>query len=260
MVSFRRKGIFKVADIWFASKREKVSEQNCDFAFYHNSQLSLNEIPYGAIVKPYKTLVTSLIPSPNDIFSNFKSKVKNEIRRAIKDGVIVKMYTSEMLVKDSSIISEFDDQHTLLFRAKGLHTNKKRKMLMAYARIGVLYISVSYYEKIPISFHVYISTGKIVRLLHSVSPFRNLNNHIGASQIGRANRFQHFFDMKYFRSLGCETYDWGGYSDSSHLQSVARFKAGFNGEVSPISSCIIACNFYSRMVIFALKKLRITLL
>ena len=99
-----------------------------------------------------------------------------------------------------------------------------------------------------IVFHSYLldKTIRRVRLLNSFSGIHDTSLTTDQkSAIGRANKFLHCDDMKYFRDEGFTIYDFGGYSMATNdksLNGINNFKDSFGGilvEESDYESYII---------------------
>lgn len=253
MVTYRSIFTLKIADIWFSEDRDGDLEIKCDFAHYHDAKKVFIDTEPPFAETHYKTLVTYLRNSEEDIMKKFKSNVRNEIRRAIREGVTTKVYTSEMLIEDTNIIKEFDDQHILMCKQKNMKTKREYKKLLSYAKAGYLIITASFSNEKVCSYHVYITDKKVARLLHSVSVFRETSSNKERNEIGRANRMLHYKDILYFKSCAFNIYDWGGYSQKDELKSIADFKAGFGGEISDIHRYVFACSFISKLIVEIIK-------
>jgi len=70
----------------------------------------------------------------------------------------------------------------------------------------------------------------MVRLLHSASLYRlEEDDAEGRNLIGIANRYLHFEEMKYYKSLGKKIYDWGGAGMQEDVVHITEFKKSFGG-------------------------------
>jgi len=87
-------------------------------------------------------------------------------------------------------------------------------------------------------------------LLYSAT---TVNSKVSKSEIGRANRFLHYEDIKYFKELGYRFYDLGGIAKDTQddkLQGINKFKEGFGGEL------VRQYNYYSPLYSIFLKLSR----
>jgi len=69
--------------------------------------------------------------------------------------------------------------------------------------------------------------------------------------VGRANRFLHYEDIRYFKEHGYETYDLGGYAKDTQdpkLQGINVFKESFGGTI------VEQYNYYSPLYKLELGK------
>jgi hypothetical protein len=82
--------------------------------------------------------------------------------------------------------------------------------------------------------HGYIVKQNRARLTHSASLFRLQGEAGRRAELGRANRFLHWSDLVFFRSLGFACYDFGGWYGGSRddaLMKINSFKKEFGGDV-----------------------------
>lgn len=132
--------------------------------------------------------------------AKFKSKVRNEIRRAIKEGITTKLlYSAEL--HENDIIADFDRAYIAMYQDKGQKAKSIAARLRGMAKAGKLAIS---FASLPdggiASYHSYVIGDGIARLLHSVSVFREEPEK--RKMIGWANRLLHFEDMCAFGGAG----------------------------------------------------------
>lgn len=207
--------------IYFADKPLK----GIDIGYYIQAFNDINTSLCGGY-----TLVTDLNQEEERIFSCFKSNVRNEIRSVSKiENVTIQRYQSNDISND--FIWDIIERHRHFHDTKGLK-NEDRDVLMnrysSLVEMGDLEISICLVGDRPMVFHVYIVDEDLVALNMSFSDFRE---HIDSAKIyGNLNRYLHWEDMKYFKSKGLKSYDWGGYNDTdSCMANVSKFKAGFGG-------------------------------
>jgi hypothetical protein len=252
MISHRNKGIVRISDIWFEEARLMDIEKKCDFVQYHDMRCSLEDHKYLLSATHYKTIVNDLIETEQEIMARFRSNVRNEIRRARKEGVEVENYDSKRLKSYTDIIVEFDEHHLNMCKQKGMPIKSEYKTLLAYINSNMLAVTIAKHNDSACVYHVYICDSEKlsrVRLLHSVSVFRELTENAERNAIGRANRMLHYEDMVLFKKLGYAKYDWGGYSQRPEHINIAEFKAGFGGYVENITRYVFACNWAAKIAV-----------
>lgn len=143
--------------------------------------------------------------SPEEIQAKFKSKVRNEIRRAIKEGITTKVFYAAELEKND-IIDNLDKSYIAMYQDKGQKTTSIAMRLRGIARAGRLSVSIAYLPDNSIaSYHSYVIGDEVARLLH-------------------------YEDMCTFGRDGLKIYDWGGISRAKNMQNITRFKEEFGGE------------------------------
>ena len=200
-----------------------------------------------------KSLITDLSRDECDIFSDFSSTVKNEIRRSERENVRCEVITSGNILKDDLFIKEFPAMYSGMYQQKGLDRSLNISELAAYAEKGDFVLSVAYIGDSPVVFHSYICNGENSRLLHSCSEFRSEDKNI-RNLIGRENKYLHWKDMQYLKGLGVKYYDWGGIHSYSDPNGIDKFKISFGGSQYEYYNVTVARTFKAKMM-FAIKKL-----
>lgn len=194
--------------IYFADKPVK----GVDIAYYIQA---FNDI--DASLSCQYTLVTDLDEEDETIFSCFKSNVRNEIRSVNNiENVTIQRYQSSDI--SHNFISDIIDRCRHFHDVKGIN-NEDRDVLMnryfSLVEMENLEVSVCLVEDSPMIFHVYTIDGDLVALNMSFSDYRE---HIENAKIyGKLNRYLHWEDIKYFKSRGLKTYDWGGTTIQIHV-------------------------------------------
>ncbi|WP_149170470.1 hypothetical protein [Selenomonas ruminis] len=223
----RKKWGVPIRDIWFTNTHEAV-----DFSFINIAYNFYKPIvdERGIILKKWQsqTLVSDISKTPEEILANFKSRLRNKIRRATREGITVKVFESREILKNN-IISEFDAAYMEMYYDKGQKGKSIAHRLYGIAKVGKLVISIAYLPDGTIAaYHSYVIGEKIARLLHTVSVFREEPEK--KMMIGWANRLLHFKDMCSLRERGVSFYDWGGVSRDKKMENITRFKEEFNGQ------------------------------
>ena len=194
-----------------------------------------NKPKIGFIREKFYTNLVDL-HDQEQIFKDFKSNTRNEIRKAIKDKNTIEIEDNE---------ESFVDYYNDFALSKSLNTIS----LPDLKRFGqnLVITKVKNNEEV-IVMHSYIIDNQIkrVRLLHSATSVTNNNR----SFIGRANRFLHYKDMIYFMEKGILQYDLGGYAFNTKIKSlenINKFKDSFGGTL------VENCNYYPILYLFASK-------
>ncbi len=230
-ITYRKKGI-SITQIWFAAEAETVKTDIC---FYHGvlKEDMGKDFPIKVPVKdslyaPFHTLLSALDKEEEELLGLINKNVRYEIRRNCKEPVTYKVFTPEELKKNSEIGTQFGEMYESMYKSKGQNVTFNRQQFEAYLDKDAIMLTAIYQEDTPIVFHSYIVGEKQVRLLHSVSEFRN--GGIDANLVARANKRLHWDDMCLFKKEGKEIYDWGGVSSIENPNGIDAFKFKFGGE------------------------------
>lgn len=215
--------------IWFACEAEKNDFRGCDFISY-SALINEPNKELGLTYRKFGTLHNNLDEDSEQLMRNCKSNVRNEIRRAEREGVESVYITCENTneKKIEALCTEIDYAYKKMCEAKNLRYSSIRKVLIDFMKSDSLIITTAMIDKENVVYHVYISDGYTARLTYSVSLFRGSKE--AATAIGRANRMLHYRDMLALKESGHHIYDWGGFSlEKEEVKSISEFKAGFGG-------------------------------
>jgi len=205
--------------IWYS---DKPTPWHCLTTIYKQSDY--HKSLFGFKKELFHTKIIDLTGHISDIQNAFDKNTNYEIRRALKDGIT------------TSFGGDIDS--FLLFYNKFSETKKLPKLkyqnLKGYK--SNLLITKASYDHVDIVMHSYVidTNSKRARLLHSASLFRNEDGTNVRAIIGRANRLLHFKDIEYFKEMGFETYDLGGYSidvQNDTMVKINQFKSSFGGQL-----------------------------
>ena len=192
-----------------------------DVFFYIHDYDKRAENAYG-----FKSLELNLSKmTQEDIFNQYKSNLRNEIRKSETLDFDIKHITNptdEQIKNFVELYNSFADFKKLQ------HTSFD--LLKQIANDGKLVISQIYKDDILLACHShYVATGR-ARLYHSFSTNNEFDNKIN----GLANKFLTHKDIAYFKDNNFEVYDFGGIGnvegDNSRFEGIIRFKKQFGGE------------------------------
>jgi len=208
-------------EMWFASEVPFKNVCALGLNCYRDSRIDVNNV---FLVKEKKyTLISDLRLGQETIFSQFKSNVRNEIRKAKK----IEGFKYHF---DQSSKEQFFDFYTQFAKAKKLAPMSQRS-INKYGD-NLFYIS-GYLNGVLTNMQVYIvdHESKVVRLLHSISSLYGIEEASQRAKIGWINRYLHWQMMMHFKKLSFETFDWGGYNNGANagLAGIDKFKASFGG-------------------------------
>ena len=217
MITIKRKAlILSYSQIWFANE---ISILNI-WKIITYKQSFYSKKRFGFIKKEFATVEIDLTQSVDQIFMNFSNTIKNEIRRAQQEHIMIKINNDLELFQ--SFFNEFAINkgiNPITFEKLKSHENK---YLLTFALSEQAIISAHYY--------LVDKQSSRVRLLYSASArFSDSNNR---NFIGRANKLLHFEDMKYFKEIGMEIMDFGGITIPAKTKEqigINSFKESFGG-------------------------------
>ena len=176
------------------------------------------------------TLITDLRKSESEIERKIRKNFRYDIRRASKEQLTYRVS------KDESI--EFLRLYKLLakeFDLPIIHSDD----LLSFPVKNRLFTVVEQGGNI-LAIHFYILDDKVVRLNYSVTV--NGRGSVDSQEVGRANKWLHWEDIKYFKGNAIQFYDWGGVEKSeidAKKNGINKFKCSFGGEER------VYCNFVS---------------
>jgi hypothetical protein len=236
MVTIKKKRfIFLLTENWFGYKFKwsDLFLPSC----YKGLREEINHKRYFGVTGPSKTIVLNLDKPVDEIYANFSTSHKREIKKAEAEGV--QCYFKN----DRKTFLEFYNDFAKSKNLYTLDTSRPNEFIegewkysFAVAN-GQLLVVHSYLED--------NETG-IVRSMQSGS--LRLNDKYNPRQISQANKLLHFFDIKYFKERGLREYDFGGWDD---IPGLLEFKESFGAKQ------IIVYNYYTYafMIIPRFKKM-----
>ncbi len=126
-----------------------------------------------------------------------------------------------------------------------------------YRNLGELVITKTTTEhNDPLSYHIYIKRDSHAILLNSITIREAVSSTTeGKNFAGRANRLNHWEDIKFFKKLGIACLDLGGWSrhekneQNENLLSIAKFKLGFGAKIIYAYYQLIPVTLLGKMII-----------
>jgi lipid II:glycine glycyltransferase (peptidoglycan interpeptide bridge formation enzyme) len=228
-----------------------VADSKCDLIRYTRFPEKQTELK-GAISDISYTYWTSLQPEETDIFNSFSKTIRYEIRRSEKDAINIHVYNAK------DCIRMLDD-----FKATYMHfceqcNNDELKhiyddaLIRTYIDNGCFFLSVAEFDKGKV-YHAYIYDESNACLWYSASDFRNPN--VDRNLAARANKRLHFEDIKYFKEMGLQRYDWGNISsrNNENPNGIDYFKASFGGTYAEVYCYTVGNTFLGKVLVLAKK-------
>lgn len=157
-----------------------------------------------------------------DILSSMKSNTRNEVRRAIKEGC-----TFEVNRDYDSFIPFYND----FCKMKGLDKPTTKEDMLRFKEVV---ITIALHERAVLAMHATVidREASVAMLLYSCSA--RLEDGVDKKMIGWGNRYLHYKDFEYFKSIGLKRYDWNGVCvDESQPEkyNIGLFKMAFGGSL-----------------------------
>ncbi|MEA3156263.1 MAG: hypothetical protein QOK44_3852 [Betaproteobacteria bacterium] len=173
-----------------------------------------------------RTLHIDLNRDRDLLFSDLAKSTKNQVNRAAKQDCF--RYTAIAQPTEMDILA-FRTFYNAFARAKGTtlcrpYHIETLKLLME--QNGLVITRVDDAEGEALCYHVYVADGKRAMLLYSASNFRAIEDRQRRNRLARANRFQHWNDILFFKQAGFSVYDCGGLTEDARVE---EFKRSFGG-------------------------------
>lgn len=201
--------------------------------------------PAGFFTEYRHTLLTDLREDEAAIFQNFPKDTRNQIRRCEQ--------AQRFKFNFNTALTEFVTLYNAFAVARGLSLFDDQDA-RAIGKENYRIFSVEHADR-PVICHFYLLSPLqqgVTNLMISASSQAYNHDPDMRRAMGFANRYLHWQGMRYFKSAGFHTYDWGGYAlhtSDPVMQGINRFKRTFNGQLTPIY------NYYSPFYAF-IEKLR----
>jgi hypothetical protein len=204
---------------------------------------------------PQHTIVIDLSREERVLWDGMTKETRYEIRRAERDQVGFGFHRE----RSADWLGAFAEEYAQLRIRKNLEPLRTWR-LEDLARRNMIVASTS--EDVagrPLSWHVYVSSQRQARLLHSVSGLGRQAEAKQRAAVGRANRFHHWRDMLAFKAEGKTTYDLGGaYQDTEDAAKAAitSFKKNFGGTESVVYDAVVPLTWRGKLALLASQGLR----
>lgn len=243
-----RKGPLRIVESWFHTPPLGT---RADIARCMQLSQPLN---FGSCTA-FHTLTINLGDREENILASMHKGTRYEIRRAqIKDSVQWRRLSINGI---GDIRSFVDDYNTYLpsgSSTRRLNTSKVDKL----ARARLLDVTVVEDSQGAIlTWHVYVLSEGIARLLYSTSPASASPDSDRRNLAGRANRYHHWMDIRSFKDRGLSTLDFGGFyeggEDLKKLE-INKFKQCFGGKRVITWNCLYATSMLGRLALAALNR------
>ena len=209
----------KYSQKWFFNK---VNSFDCiKIIVYKQIHIDIISSPFF-IKKDTYTLHSDLSLNEEEILKKFSSTIRNEIRRADREG---------SLFNQDELKENFIAFYNAFALQRGISTISIKK-LNSYGNNLILTSTIK--DGVITSAHSYLVDydNKKVRFLHGGTS--RFSESIDRNMIARSNKFLHYKDFMFFKDQGFLIYDWGGIANDTNdkgLLGINKFKKSFGGEL-----------------------------
>jgi len=237
MVRFKKKFLFlQVTENWFQCE-PGVWDLIMPTAWLHVK--NRNKKPSPGFSDITYTIENDLTLSKEEILAGFLKSNRQQIRQAEEAGVVCQF---------SDDVEGFVEFFNEFARSVNIGTTSLRRM---NEMKDFIKITFAMHEGRILVAHTILmdEKNKICRAFHSAS--KRTDDAFDKSLIAKANKALHFHDMMYFKDLGYEIYDFGGYTANTEdkaLLGINNFKLSFGGKV-------VECTNYYTVTYHILKKI-----
>lgn len=165
-------------------------------------------------VNPGYTYQISLQQPEEDLLAGFSAERRNDINKAMRDGVVVKQVSDYSVVKDL-VVKTFNR------KSENLDIAMVEKILSIFARPENSFAFVAYSDEKPVSCTFCLHHG--LKVYYLLGGYDETNGHHGGGA------FCIWESIRLARKLGCEIFDFEG----SMIIPVEKYFRGFGGKITP---------------------------
>ena len=229
MIVYKKKFV-RIAECW--SDEEPLVRGVDLVRLYQQSQPM-----QGMVCRDFYTVMIDLRRDLEDLLRAMKRDTRYDIRRAsTSDELLQEIFRAP----EQPIVDEFSEYYDRFASQKGLPRLNRVWLSLLSEGSAVTLSRVNEANGGVLVWHAYHCTNRRATLLYSASLFRSLNSSARRNRVARANRFQHWEDIKAFKKAGVSIYDLGGWyaghTDSDRL-NINRFKEEFGGQIVKTYIC-----------------------
>lgn len=180
-----------------------------------------NKVPWYYKQVKGETSTLDLTRTLDEIFAKMKSNTRNEIKRAIKEGIEF---------ETNYCYDAFVPFYNKFCNSKNLDGKIEVQTLAKYDKT---IITVAKYGGVVLAMHATVvnERDKEAMLLYSCS--QRLNDNVDRKMIGWGNRYLHYKEFEFFKELGLKRYEWNGVCtnpSNPDVYNISLFKLAFGSE------------------------------
>jgi lipid II:glycine glycyltransferase (peptidoglycan interpeptide bridge formation enzyme) len=231
MVYYRKKNKIDIAEIWYNRHEEPPKKTSIiKYKFVGEKQGG------AASLEERFTILIDLKQKQEDIFSQLRKNTRYEINRAKERDRVTCETLFNLGEMDKDKITRFIEYFNAFSDSK-----KRKELELNFSDLKQFYDNntlcirqaVNENESLIYTTHAYAVSDNRARLLYSASHFRDSEDSELRNLIGRANRFLHWADILFFKEMGLDYYDFGGWyggQEDKEKLAINQFKESFGGE------------------------------
>jgi lipid II:glycine glycyltransferase (peptidoglycan interpeptide bridge formation enzyme) len=232
MISFNIKKLFLHVNVVYFAEKEDKKIGCCDVVHYIYSSDSIQK------AQEVHTLCIDLSKDESTLLKEMDRNARNYIKKSEAfdnfECSITFSPSSELLDKVRSFYNTFAKNKGIGQFENIVIEEIKRKNALAVSEVKSS-------DGNTLCYHVYIADGKTAYCKYSASHFRLSADKDFHILVGRANRYLHWTDIRFFKKNGYQVYDFAGLTldkNNKVLNNIDRFKREFGGSV------VTKYNFY----------------
>ena len=181
-------------------------------------------------------LVLATATDEDRLLEQMSKDTRYQIRRAMQKDPVRVASTAQ---PSSATIDEFSDFYDRFASAQSVSPVFRPRLRALADRGNLVLTTASDEDGAVLVQHAYVAARARSYMLYSASVLAQSADSSARNLVGRANRYLHWHDIRFFRDRGYDLYDFGGLDvtgRSEKTSRIAHFKRGFGGEVRPVYS------------------------
>ena len=228
--------LFNKATIWFPDKTFNFKFfYSVIFIRQHNLNLDSKLFIFNY---KFKTSLINIKEDLSNIFANFSSTTRYDVRQAIKNNIRIEYFDNS----HTEALNFFLDEVKAFYKSKKI-SNSLDKNYLDNNQISLLKASDNKYWH---TYALYVYDDNRFRLLILINNYSKISNKL----LGYSSKLLIWKSIKFSNKLGCNIFDLGGLDDleNTKLEGINKFKLSFGGFDSYEYNTLIVNNFLLRFL------------
>lgn len=247
----------KIENIWFGNKKltsddmeSKNDGNKIDIKFFHG----VKELPNNIKGNLQYSLISDLSETEEELLKRMTKTYRYQIKRSEKENIEIKSFFGEKFLAEKALFDQFQATYNEMYHMKNIKSIFNKKLTQDYLKSNSMAVTIAFYKEKPYVFHSYVYNKNNARLFYTTSSFRT--DREMANMIGRMNKTLHWADMKLFKNMGVETYDWGGISSIEQPNGIDKFKMEFGGKITSYYNVPLGITLKGKFICFLRDKIK----